>query len=503
MNYKKDKILFWIETYHLHFGIAKTLAEKNDYDLYAIIVSSPQQKYFFENQKLVKFKKSWYLRENINLKNHKPNLEKLTFLENKFSIPLNKIIYGDRFFYKYNRYYSFTDDEILSIIEQELEFYDKVLDEICPDYVILRPPEFQDIELFYEICKSKKIPVLIVYATRLGNRWIISSEVDSPIHFDTSGNTLEIKSFDTLKKYSKTYSKIVDSYFKNHKSKISQKFNVLQLLFTTFNSSNITSYRDLGKTPWTTLSKRISLLLNSFYRKSFLDKYAQTSLPSNQKYAYFPLHFEPERVILRKAEFFNDQISVIKNITQSLPIEMDLLVKEHPSMQTVGWRNLEFYKQILKFPKVKLIHPSIPNEILIQNSSLIFTIAGTPGLDATFDEKPVIVFTNVNYSTLSSVFKINNLEELPEVIKKSLATKVDLVELNHFVNQVEKSSFECDLISLQILASNLFGIGGFLDGSPISESQMKKFLEEHKNIFEILAKEHIKKIEDIKKNNNV
>jgi len=80
--------------------------------------------------------------------------------------------------------------------------------------------------------------------------------------------------------------------------------------------------------------------------------------------------------------------------------------------------------------------------------------------------------------------------------------KVDLVELNHFVDKVEKSTFICDIENLNVSASNLFGVGGMLTMNEIFESQMKGFLEEYKNDFDILATEHIKKIELIKQNDN-
>ncbi|RZD44462.1 MAG: hypothetical protein CXT78_06465, partial [Thaumarchaeota archaeon] len=85
MNEKKDKILFWIETVDLTFGIAKSLIEKYDCDPYALIAHSPKQKSFFNNQKLVKFTKSWNIRDYVDQKNHKPNMEKLKFFEEKFS----------------------------------------------------------------------------------------------------------------------------------------------------------------------------------------------------------------------------------------------------------------------------------------------------------------------------------------------------------------------------------------------------------------------------------
>jgi hypothetical protein len=148
----------------------------------------------------------------------------------------------------------------------------------------------------------------------------------------------------------------------------------------------------------------------------------------------------------------------------------------------------------MELPNVKLIHPSISSELMIQNASIVITIAGTTAMEAIFYEKPAIVFSDINCSTVSSVFKINNLRDLPVIIRKCLNSKVDLVELNHYFNQIEKSTFVFDLEDLQVASSNLFGIGGLLNMHPISESQMKLFLEERTNDFKILADEYIKKL---------
>jgi hypothetical protein len=482
-----------METFQTHFGIAKALIEKYDCDPYALIVCSPKQKPFFENQKLIKFKKSWYLRDNVNLRNHKTNIKKLEKLEKQFSLNLKKIIYGDRFFYKYNKYYNFSDEEIFSIIEQELNFYNKLLDEIVPDYVLIRSPEFQDIELFYEICKAKKIKVLILYHSRFSDRWIISSNVDEQITLDNVNKNIQIKSFNELRKDGEEYSKLHDSTLTLQKSNIAQKINVLKELFSTFEKSNINNYRDVGKTPWTTIVQRIKLVSNSFFRQKYLDNNAKKQI-NFEPYAYFPLHYEPERTILRNGEFYTDQISVIRNISQSLPIEMNLLVKEHHAMKTFGWRNSDFYKKIEDMPKVKLIHPSVSNKTLMQNASIITTIAGSTAIEAMFYEKSSVVFSNMNCSALSCIFKINNLEELPNVIKKCINTKVDVRELNQYIDKLKKSSFSCDVFTLTTLASQIFGLGGFLDNNIICENKMKEFLEKFRNEFDTLATEHIKKI---------
>ena len=49
----KDKLLFYIDNFFVHFGIAKAIREKYDCELYAIIDVDTKAKKFFENQ-------SWY-----------------------------------------------------------------------------------------------------------------------------------------------------------------------------------------------------------------------------------------------------------------------------------------------------------------------------------------------------------------------------------------------------------------------------------------------------------
>ena len=496
----KDKILFWLENHAVHFGIAKAIADKYDCESYALIACSPIQRKFFNEQKLIDFKKKWFVRDNIDLKKDEPDFEKLKYLEKKFSIQLQKIVYADRSFYKYNNYHKFSDGEIFSIIEQELILYDKILDEIKPDFIIMRTPEFQDIDLFCEVCKAKKISLLLLTSARIGNRYTITSDPNSPILFDKSNNKIENKSFSDLKKYVEEFSQEHKKFLKEAQVKKSNKINILKTVFSTYNSSNINSYRDVGKTSWTTLINGLTRFLKSKYRKSFLDKNAKMFFVTKRPYAYFPLHMEPERSLLKKAQFYSDQLSVIKNVIQSLPVEMDLIVKEHPSMQLIGWRKVEFYKELMSLPKVRLIHPFVQNQDIIERSSLVVAIAGTAALEAAFFEKPSIVFSDVDCSSLSSVFKIDNVEELPEIIKKSLDTKVNLVELNQFVHEVIKSSFSSDVSKLQNKMIQIFGIGGYFIGNEISEVQMNTFIEKYKNSFEILAEEHIKQIKLIKNN---
>ena len=60
-----------------------------------------------------------------------------------------------------------------------------------------------------------------------------------------------------------------------------------------------------------------------------------------------------------------------------------------------------------------------------------------------------------------------------------------------FVNLIDKNSFEFDMPKLNISFSEQFYYGGFLYDSNISINDATRFLEENKNIFDMLANEHI------------
>ena len=89
---------------------------------------------------------------------------------------------------------------------------------------------------------------------------------------------------------------------------------------------------------------------------------------------------------------FLNETFIIELISNCLPVDHKLLLKEHPAM--VGQRSLSFYKKVQKLPNVKFLYPFSKKKIytLIKNSSAVATISGTSGMEAIILKKPVIVF---------------------------------------------------------------------------------------------------------------
>lgn len=167
----------------------------------------------------------------------------------------------------------------------------------------------------------------------------------------------------------------------------------------------------------------------------------------NEPFAYFPLHYEPELAILLLSPFYFDQIQLISFIARSLPLDYKLYVKEHPAM--VSKRARSYYKQLLKIPNVRLIHHKTPGFEILKHTKLVTAITGTTGWEASMMGVPVVSFGEVFYNALSCVKRVQNIEELPRVIRQQLYDfHYDEKEIQNFVAAVLQESVPFDFSKL-------------------------------------------------------
>ena len=194
-----------------------------------------------------------------------------------------------------------------------------------------------------------------------------------------------------------------------------------------------------------------------------------------------------------------NQLEFINNLAKSIPIDYKLFVKEHPMISKwFSGRPIEYYENILRLPNVELIHPTVSGTTLIKNSSLVVTIAGTTGLEAAFYGIPSIVCSDLIYSSLSSIFQLHSLNDLPKLIRTALNKTIDSKELERFVHYIRSNSFEFEINELSNLSHELLLQNGFLENSIILESDVEKFLKNNEKEFDILSSEYLKKINHYK-----
>ena len=494
-----SKILFWLGPDYTHYCISHYLQKLYDCDLYGIIDIPNKQKTFFEKQNLVNFKKTWYIFDNI-LKNHKSNMENLVKFEKNYGVNLWNLAINERHFYRFNLE-KFSDEQILSILEQGCTLFEKIIDEIKPDFLITKWASRHYHQLLIDLCVKKGVKVIQLGQPKIGYKMLISqdpSKIDGVINLNHV--TTKNRSFEELQKFIKKF-----NMTKHQKAFDTKKQTKLGFLNTGI--EYIFSKNDLddnhydyffGSGKW----KNIRYILTSpnkrKSRKKFLDSLTE-NIPS-KPFVYYPLAVDMERNLLINAPFYTNQIEIIRHIAKSLPINYTLVVKENPAQVSRDWRSLSDYKEIMEIPNVLLINPNVSYDELLKKSSLVVLIGGTTGFEAAFYGKSSITFSDMIYSLLPSVFRVKNLEELPDLIQSALMYKPESDSLDKYLSLIEENSFDFDYLDFLNKFSNTFYREDRLTNVDIPESKMKEFLDKNKSILELVTNEHIKKMEWHKNN---
>ena len=207
------------------------------------------------------------------------------------------------------------------------------------------------------------------------------------------------------------YNKMLYSYLQPEYMKIygkKPKFNIKFLkipfiyLLRKFNKkyNNKYDYIDFEqyKNTWNVFLRYINYLrIKKYYNKADLSK----------KFAYFPLHFQPEATTIVCAQKYEKQLFYIDQIAKSLPADTILYVKEHYSY--VGHRNLNFYKEIKNYSNVLLIDPWEKSKDLIMHCQVVITLTGTAGWEGFILGKPVIICGNMFYDNAPNIIHLEDI----------------------------------------------------------------------------------------------
>lgn len=159
------------------------------------------------------------------------------------------------------------------------------------------------------------------------------------------------------------------------------------------------------------LCKRKNLLL--------LGRTPLMGIPPEERFAFFPLHMQPESSIDAWAPFQANQFYVVEQIARAIPTDMTLAVKIHFSdADNYSPKDLA---RLLALPGVKLVDPKALSRDFLKRSSIVFGIMGTACLEAALCRKPVIMFGNSPYLDLPGVSRAERPDQLPALVRSMLA----------------------------------------------------------------------------------
>ncbi len=162
---------------------------------------------------------------------------------------------------------------------------------------------------------------------------------------------------------------------------------------------------------------------------------------SSRSIYYFPLHLEPEIMLLQFSPEFNNSFEAASWVSRSLPADGVLVVKEHP--KTFGHRDGVFYRQLQAMGNVVLSAPDIPSQEWISTAHAVVTIAGTVAEEAVHMNTPVIVFGRrqiVNF--LPTVFPVKCYEEVANAVAQINTHGFTTDELNQSRRALGQATME-------------------------------------------------------------
>ena len=490
----KPKLLFWLNGFLMHFSLAYYIQSQMNADFFGITDINSKPKNFFENQKLVNFKKNWYFHDHIDLNQKKPDIEYLSNFEKKYKINLWKSVINERFFYKHNRFYKFQKEEILSILEQELKLFEIILDEVKPDYFLTYDPVLHHQKLLLDMCKTRGIKILSIHFTGIKDKVIIAENATT---LDLDKNSLENLIPNKLDTKNESYDDVWHSYMADKTPNIKNKITALSQYLRTDDSQLIkNNFMYVGRSKFNVIKDTLNLELNKKSRSNFLQKFSILSPDLKIPYVYFPMNIVEEMNLLHYAPFYTDQIEVIRHISKSIPIDYVLYVKEHKGAGLRGWNKIDYYKEIMEIPNVKLIHPSYDNNLLLQHSKLLVTIRGTTAYKAVKYGISSIIFGQQPFEIIPSVFRVNSLLELPNLIHKIIDKPVDVSYYKKYEQLIDNLGCSFDMFYYENLRNKTFFSGNILSNVEINEQDVHDFVENNKKLFSELVIEHLKFLND-------
>ena len=136
-----------------------------------------------------------------------------------------------------------------------------------------------------------------------------------------------------------------------------------------------------------------------------------------------------------------------------------------------------------------LVAIGIDGDELLKKSSLVVLIGGTTGFEAAFYGKSSITFSDMIYSLLPSVFRVQNIDELSNTIKTALNTKVYSQDLDRYISLLENEMFSFDSFEFTSDLKDELFLGGNLHDNTISEKQIQKILTKHESLLKKLTEE--------------
>ncbi len=351
---------------------------------------------------------------------------------------------------RYDTGYTFEHDERVRHYHRLLSFYEHLVGEISPDYAVFStPPHMVSDFVLYSVCQRRDIKTIMFIQTKRGGLVFtrtnifnqpeklhelncktslperLKKEVDK-LRVDqgslTPKETADLWTGGVVEK-NKSKIKNIDEW-PYYAQKILFKIATLHKPITNIDANLNKRGKTLENSNYTRYEYLIYKLKSTYTKRKLRQYYESHAQPADfsKQYVYFPLHYQPERTTCPDGGIYSYQYLVAQLLSESIPDELKLYIKEHPtqfsdSRQGERGRRQYHYDDLRSINSVELIQSGVSSRELIDNSEFVATVTGTAGWEAVARENPAIIFGNAWYRGCEGVFYVKTRSDLDTAIK--------------------------------------------------------------------------------------
>lgn len=200
----------------------------------------------------------------------------------------------------------------------------------------------------------------------------------------------------------------------------------------------------------------IYLYLKNILRTKKLFNYYQKHavMPDDSDpYIFFALSYQPEKTSIPMAGEFEDLFLAIRLLSNSLPENYKIYVKEHPVvfhkgnyLFTKNFRDPFFYKRIVSLKNVKLININVSAKELIKKSLCTATLTNSAGWESLIHQKACLLFGKPWYAPCNAAFYVSSEEECRNAIseiKNLTSEEIELRVLKYIAYIKDRTTHSC------------------------------------------------------------
>ncbi|MBL9093922.1 MAG: hypothetical protein JNL96_22080 [Planctomycetaceae bacterium] len=169
---------------------------------------------------------------------------------------------------------------------------------------------------------------------------------------------------------------------------------------------------------------------------------------AERPFVYVALAGQPERTSNPQGGCFTDQTLMVRQLSEAVPRDWQVLVKEHPNQFNEVFlghmcRSQTFYRDLAAMPNVRLLPPHESPFQWMDRAQAVATIAGTTGWEAVVRGVPALTFGAAWYRDCEGVFSATTFFQCRDALERIRGGyRVDRHKVDLFVRAAELSCFE-------------------------------------------------------------